>query len=240
MNEEKIKNILLILFITAILGGTIWGIISITYSPIKTLRDNKVKESSSYINVADNENASDDKENESTNILGDIDITIDQNAENINIQNAQKEVEIATYTTTIYDTEESRIHNITLAIDKLDGAIVEKGQEFSFNDTIGPMGKEQGYEEATGFNGNGKKIKIYGGGICQISSTLYNSALIAGLEITERHAHSRRVYYVPQDKDASVLYGGANLKFINNRENDIKISASTDGHEVTVKLIEIE
>ena len=75
--------------------------------------------------------------------------------------------------------------------------------------------------------------------MCQISSTLYNAALIAKFEITERHPHSRRVYYVPKNKDATVSYGGADLKFKNNRDKKVKILATTDGHNVTIKLIEI-
>ena len=240
MNEEKAKKFLLILFITVILGGTIWAIISMTYSPIKNLRSNSVNETNSYRDVTEENN---NTENENTNILSNVDATIDQSiegADTSNVKNTNQETEIAKYSTTIYDTEEARIHNIKLAVSKLDGAIVEAGQEFSFNDTIGGMGAEQGYQKATGFDGNGKKIKIYGGGMCQISSTLYNAALIAKFEITERHAHSRRVYYVPKDKDATVSYGGANLKFINNKDNNVKILATTDGHDVTVKLIEIK
>ena len=238
MNGEKTKKILLFLFITLILGGTLWAIFSMTYSPIKNLRNNSSNEISSYKDVSE-ENV----DNESNNILSNIDATINQTADGSdtsNIVNTPQETEIAKYSTTIYDTEEARIHNIKLAISKLDGKIIESGAEFSFNDTIGGMGKEQGYQKATGFDGNGKKIKIYAGGMCQISSTLYNAALIANFEITERHAHSRRVYYVPKDKDATVSYGGANLKFVNNRDNNVKILATTDGHEVAIKIMEIE
>ncbi len=144
--------------------------------------------------------------------------------------------EISSYKTTIYDKEKNRIHNINLASDKLDGAIVKAGEEFSFNKTIGPMGANQGYKKATGFNGNGKKIKIYAGGMCQLSSTLYNAAMDSGFKITERHAHSRRVYYVPKNKDATVSYGGADLKFKNTTDTDIRISSTTDGHTVTIKI----
>lgn len=239
MNEEKTKKILLILFISTILGGTIWAIISMTYSPIKNLRNNTIDETNSYQNVSREYNNT--TTNSDTNILSNIDATIDQSGKEDDIKNVEyKETEISKFSTTIYDTEEARIHNIKLAVGILDGTIIEAGQEFSFNDTIGPMGEKQGYQKATGFDGNGRKIKIYGGGMCQISSTLYNAALIAEFEITERHAHSRRVYYVPKDKDASVAYGGANFKFINNRKNSVKILATTDGHEVTIKLVEIE
>ena len=242
MNEEKTKKILLFLFITIIIGGAIWAIIATTYSPIKDLRSNKIEEISSYKDSIENKKSTDNIDN---NTLSDIDITAEQNPSNDkdtfnNVTVQPVETEIAKYSTTIYDKEDSRIHNIKLATSKLNGKIIEAGKEFSFNDTVGPMGKNEGYKKATGFNGNGKKVKIYGGGMCQISSTLYNAALIAKFEITERHAHSRRVYYVPKDKDATVSYGGANLKFKNNRNNNVKIEATTDGHDVTIKLIEIQ
>jgi vancomycin resistance protein YoaR len=147
--------------------------------------------------------------------------------------------EIASFTSTIYDKDENRVYNITLAISKLNNTIIPKGSEFSFNNTIGPMGESEGYKEAVGFDSDGDKIKIFGGGMCQISSTLYNAALIANLEITERHAHSRRVYYVPKDKDSTILYGSLDLKFINNTDGNIQILASNDKANVTIKLIKI-
>lgn len=91
-----------------------------------------------------------------------------------------------------------------------------------------------------GFDTNGNKIKISGGGICQISSTLYNSVLMANLEVTERHPHSRRVYYVPQDKDATIYYGSLDFKFINNSGDDLRIDASNTDTNVTIKLIKLK
>ena len=149
------------------------------------------------------------------------------------------QTQIATYTTTLYDKEETRIENIKLAISKLNGVIIENDSEFSFNNTIGPMDETTGFKKATGFDSNGKKIKIYGGGICQISSTLYNSALIAGFEITERHPHSRRVYYVPQDKDATIFYGSLDLKFVNKCGSRVRIDASATESTVTITLTKI-
>ena len=101
------------------------------------------------------------------------------------------------------------------------------------------MDSSNGFKEALGFDSDGNKIKIFGGGICQLSSTLYNCTLDANMNITERHPHSRRVYYVPENKDATILYGTLDFKFINNRSNDIKILSTSDGSTVTVKLIEI-
>ena len=129
---------------------------------------------------------------------------------------------------------------LNLAISKLNGVIIENGAEFSFNNTIGPMNEGNGFKKATGFDSNGKKIKISGGGICQISSTLYNCALIAGFDITERHPHSRRVYYVPKDKDATILYGSLDLKFVNNSGSKVRIDASATKSTVTITLVKIK
>ena len=130
--------------------------------------------------------------------------------------------------------------NIRKAVDILNGTVLHSGEEFSFNNTIGPMGEENGYKKANGFDSNGRIIQIAGAGMCQISSTVYNAALLANLEITERHPHSRRVYYVPQDRDATVYYPDLDLKFINNTPNDIKIYASTDNYTVNIVFKKIE
>lgn len=81
------------------------------------------------------------------------------------------------------------------------------------------------------------KQKVFGGGNCQVSSTLYNAVLlVTGLEVTERHEHSNDVPYVKDGKDAAVAYGSYDLKFVNNTNNDIKIKASTDGSSVTITI----
>ena len=184
-----------------------------------------------------NLNSTNDNKDENTN---NPNVNEEENSlQNNNITDTKEEIEIATYTTTLYDKEQSRIDNINLATSKLNGKIIKKYEEFSFNNTIGPMDESNGFKKATGFDTNGKKIKMSGGGICQISSTLYNTALIANFNITERHPHSRRVYYVPKDKDATIFYGSLDLKFINTSDSDVKIVASNTESEVTIKLVKI-
>ncbi|MEG0873492.1 MAG: VanW family protein [Clostridia bacterium] len=148
-------------------------------------------------------------------------------------------VEIATYTTSIYDKDNNRVFNISKAIEKLNDTIIPNGKEFSFNNTIGPMNSAAGYKKAVGFDNKGNKVQIDGGGMCQISSTLYNAALISKLQITERHPHSRRVYYVPKNKDATIYYGSLDLKFINNTGSSIKILATNNKTNVTIRLVKI-
>lgn len=179
------------------------------------------------------------------NEVKDIKTDFNQNINNSNKVNVEKEIiyeeiEIASFTSTLYDNEENRVFNITKACQNLNGVVIEPGQEFSFNDTIGPMGEENGYLKATGFDSQGKIIQVSAGGMCQVSSTLYNVALLANLEITERHPHSRRVYYVPADKDATVYYGSLDLKFINNTDEKIKITAENDSYSVTIKMYKLK
>jgi len=167
------------------------------------------------------------------------DNTIVENDNSINIYKegtVTNLYELASYTTTIHDNDKNRIHNINLACKNLNGHIVHTDKEFSFNTVLGKMNQQAGYKKALGFDSNGNKIKMYGGGICQLSSTLYNAVLIAKLQVTERHAHSRRVNYVPKNKDATIYYGGPDFKFINNTNNDIIIYTNTDGSKVTVTL----
>lgn len=179
------------------------------------------------------------------NEVKDVKTDFNQNINNSNKVNVEKEIiyeeiEIASFTSTLYDNEENRVFNITKACQSLNGVVIEPGQEFSFNDTIGPMGEENGYLKATGFDSQGKLIQVSAGGMCQVSSTLYNAALLANLEITERHPHSRRVYYVPADKDATVYYGSLDLKFINNTDEKIKITAENDSYSVTIKMYKLK
>ena len=205
----------------------------------KNLNDNNVNGNNNNNNNNSNNNNS-DKSEQSNDNTNDKPATAVAKEEKKTAPQTPTEVQIATYTTTLYDKEQTRIDNINLAISKLNGVIIENGAEFSFNNTIGPMNEGNGFKKATGFDSNGKKIKISGGGICQISSTLYNCALIAGFDITERHPHSKRVYYVPKDKDATILYGSLDLKFVNNSGSKVRIDASATKSTVTITLVKIK
>lgn len=198
----------------------------------KNLNENNINNS--------NNNNNSDKSEQSNDNTNDKPATAVAKEEKKTAPQTPTEVQIATYTTTLYDKEQTRIDNINLAISKLNGVIIENEAEFSFNNTIGPMNEGNGFKKATGFDSNGKKIKISGGGICQISSTLYNCALIAGFDITERHPHSKRVYYVPKDKDATILYGSLDLKFVNNSGSKVRIDSSATKSTVTITLVKIK
>lgn len=155
--------------------------------------------------------------------------------------NVSAEETISTFSTKIYSSDKARQNNIQITCKSLDGTIVKKGETFSFCNTVGKATSAKGYQEADIFDHDGNKKKGIGGGNCQVSSTLYNALFNApSLKITERHEHSNKVPYVSKGKDAAVAYGSYDLKFINNSNNDIKITASTNGASVTISLISIK
>lgn len=164
---------------------------------------------------------------------------------NANIVESKKtpiEEEISNFTTQIYTKNDaSRQKNLELTASKLNGATVEPNATFSFTSTVGQASPEEGYEKADIFDEHGNKVKGYGGGKCQISSTLYNAVLqLPSLEIVERHPHSRKVPYVEPGKDAAVAYGSVDLKFINKNNFPIKIYCSVDTENVNVKIVSIK
>lgn len=144
----------------------------------------------------------------------------------------------ATATTQIFDRIPERTKNVELAIGAINGAVLSPNEIFSFNETVGDRTEEKGYQKAVGFDENGEKQPTVGGGVCQVSSTLYMAALNGDFEIVERHSHSHEVPYADADHDATVSYGGYDFKFQNNRDKPIKISAETDGKSVTVTITE--
>lgn len=138
--------------------------------------------------------------------------------------------------TTIYDsTNSNRSTNITIACEKINGTILEPGETFSFNKVVGERTTKSGFKEALIYNGGEVDYGI-GGGICQISSTLYNAALKANLDIVERKNHSMTVSYLPIGQDASVSYGSVDFKFTNSRAYPIKITATANAGIVTISV----
>lgn len=145
---------------------------------------------------------------------------------------------ISSYYTTLIDRSVNRTNNVKLSCQAIDGLILQPGQVFSFNVTSGPRTQERGYQVAPIFVGK-KVVPGRGGGVCQTSSTLYNSVLEAGLEVVERHPHSLPVAYVAAGRDATVSWGGADLKFRNNLDVPIKILARVWDKYVLCAIAEV-
>ncbi len=137
--------------------------------------------------------------------------------------------------TTYSSSNEERKNNIFLASKSLNNTFVDVGGEFSFNKTVGERTVKRGYKVAKIiFNGN--FIEGVGGGVCQVSTTLYNAVLLAGLTITEYHPHSLAVSYVAPSFDAMVNSGSADLRFVNNTDNPIIIKTIANGETLTVQI----
>ena len=218
MKENKLEAFIVIIMSLLIVSLIIFTIFKVA-SSTNTLRSNEPILDKSTNNEIANNNSSNN-----INIYN----------ENTTLENPKEEILLSSFSTNIYDNDTNRVENIALAIKNINEKIINPGDIFSFNETVGPMDYEHGFKESTAFDSEGNKIKVPGGGMCQISSTMYNTALEANLEIVERHPHSRRVEYVPVDRDATIYYNTLDFKFKNNTENPIKIVASSDEYNVTV------
>ena len=129
----------------------------------------------------------------------------------------------------------NRVFNIVKAASAIDGAIVAPDEVFSMNDTLGPRNGETGWKQATGIK-YGAYIQEYGGGVCQVSTTLYNAALMANLTITERSHHSWPLGYIATGRDATISTGGPDLCFANTTGAPIFIRAFSDEKEKTITV----
>ena len=147
---------------------------------------------------------------------------------------------IGTYTTTTTSSN-NRNTNIRLASDCLNGLVLQPGEEFSFNKTTGNRTEARGYKAAGAYQ-NGEVVEEPGGGVCQVSSTLYNAVVFAGLTTTERHAHTFEPSYVTPGEDAMVSYdgySGPDMKFVNNSKTAIAIRASFADRKLTISIVGI-
>lgn len=143
---------------------------------------------------------------------------------------------VSIYTTTFNREDVNRVANIKLATRKANGHILYPGEIFSFNDIVGPREKSYGFKEAMEIV-DGEFVPGVGGGICQLSSTLYNAVILANLEIVERHNHSKALSYVPFGRDATVVFDGLDFKFINNKSEPVMIMAEINGNQLLVGIL---
>lgn len=142
---------------------------------------------------------------------------------------------IARYTTTYSASNRPRVNNIHLLGDSLDGKLIAPGKTFSFNGAIGERTAAKGYQEA-GAIVNGKLVPQLGGGICQIGTTLFNTVFEAGLPVVARRNHSFYIDHYPKGRDATVSWGGPDLKFKNDTDNWVLVSVSYTSTSITIAL----
>ncbi len=142
---------------------------------------------------------------------------------------------LASYSTTFSTKAANRTTNIRLASNKINGVVLMPGEQFSYNKVVGKRTAQAGFKSAPAYSG-GKVVNDIGGGICQVSSTLYNTALRANLEIIKRSNHRFATGYVPLSTDATVSWGGPEFIFKNSRKYPIKIVSKVNGGKITVDI----
>lgn len=145
------------------------------------------------------------------------------------------EVEIAGYATSMRDRSANQRHNARLAARALSETVIPPGAAFSFNRTVRSWTVDQGYVKAP-VSYDGELIRAFGGGVCQTSTTLYNTALLAGLPILERHSHVFAPSYVPPGRDAAVAQYDIDLRFRNPYPWPIRIQARVNGDRLEVRM----
>ena len=141
---------------------------------------------------------------------------------------------VSTYTTT-YGSGNSRGSNVENAASKIDDLLLMPGEEFSYENAVGPVILSNGYKYAPVIS-NGKLVDGIGGGVCQVSSTLYNTQLNAGILPTERRNHSKAVSYVPRGLDATLASGIIDYKFKNTYEYPLVINTKAVNGKLTIEI----
>ncbi len=147
--------------------------------------------------------------------------------------------QLSTFTTRYDAGNTDRSTNLMIACEKLNGKVVLPGETLSYNQTLGPRTIAAGYKTGKVYSG-GQVVDGIGGGICQISSTLYNAVLMANLEIVERKNHQFATSYLPAGRDATVAYGVIDFKFKNTRKYPIRLVASAKNGIATVSVYGIK
>jgi vancomycin resistance protein YoaR len=144
-------------------------------------------------------------------------------------------VVLGTYSTTLIGSLPARTDNIRLAARALDGTVLEPAQVLSFNRRVGQRSAERGYQSAPVILHEARDVQV-GGGVCQVASTLFDAALIAGLRTTERHRHSYPVDYIPLAQDATIVWGAKDLKILNCLDQRVRFRVDVLGTTLTVRV----
>ncbi len=146
---------------------------------------------------------------------------------------------LADVTTRFSPKKVERTANVRLAAKLINGKVLNPGEEFSYNTEVGPRTKARGFKEAAIY-ASGEVVDGIGGGICQVSSTLYMAAIKANMKITERRNHSFYVDYSPKGEDATVVYGSIDFRFVNTSPYPIKIVSTSKDNYIRIQLMGTE
>ena len=150
-------------------------------------------------------------------------------------QEKQERSLLGSFSTAFSDDDKNRNENLRVACEKINNTVLEPGEIFDMNEALGPQTYENGYK-AAGVIENGKIVSALGGGVCQVTTTIYNAAIFAELEIVERYNHSLMVGYVPLGRDAAVAGTYKNLRFKNNTDQPIIIETYLENNNVVCDI----
>ena len=142
---------------------------------------------------------------------------------------------LSEFSTSIAGSSAGRRENIKKAVSAIDGTLISPGESFSFNEKVGPRVSERGYKIAPVMV-RGELVPGVGGGVCQVSTTLYNAVLLAGLRVVRREHHARPVKYVSPGRDATVVYGYIDLIFKNEKDAPIYIQGEVKGGRMIFRI----
>jgi len=143
--------------------------------------------------------------------------------------------QLGAFSTYYGSSSSNRRHNVELAARHIDGTLLGPGEVFSYNEVVGPRWPRLGWRNAPTYQ-DGQVVPGPGGGVCQVSTTLYNAALLANLKIVQRSNHSMPVHYVPAGRDATVSYGSLDFRFANNTGAPVYVAARARGSRLTMAL----
>lgn len=146
---------------------------------------------------------------------------------------------LGSYHTNFSSSSSARIKNINVATNRINGTLLYPGDEFSVNETILQRTAGNGYEKAGSYEG-GQTVQSYGGGVCQVSTTLYNAVILAELNVTERQNHSMTVAYVPLAMDAAIAGDYLDLKFVNSTGHPVYLEGYTQGKNLYFNIYGVE
>ncbi|MGC8861725.1 MAG: VanW family protein [Armatimonadota bacterium] len=146
------------------------------------------------------------------------------------------EHDIGSFATSLKGRTPSQVHNVRLATAAINNTLIPPGGVFSFLKCVGSWTADRGYVKAP-VSYDGELVRSWGGGVCQASSTLYNAALLAGLDILERHRHHWPARYAPLGRDAAVAHSTIDLKLRNNLPAPIRITGRVEGEKVVFRIL---
>lgn len=144
-------------------------------------------------------------------------------------------VPLGRFTTSLLGSSDARLANIRLAVQALDGHVLEPGQVLSFNDIVGPRTLELGFQMAPAILHEQRQIQV-GGGICQPASTLFVAALLSGLSVVERWRHSSAVDYIALGHDATIAWGAKDLKLRNDLDQRVCVRFVWSGAALSAEV----